>query len=172
LALTVIRAWIVSGEASLPCKSLASYGQWSDWVRQPLLWLGLPDPVDLVFERLSQDPDREVLGRLLHLWKQEFGSSPTMVREAIKRSEDFGKIDLKEILLEVAEQRGEVSGRKLGRWLSRHQGRIVDGLRFERASGTTSAERWQAKTVMSDKSVTPSRSAQSGSSEKIIEVDL
>ena len=172
LALTVIRAWIVSGEASLPCKSLASYGQWSDWVRQPLLWLGLPDPVDLVFERLSQDPDREVLGRLLHLWKQEFGSSPTMVREAIKRSEDFEKIDLKEILLEVAEQRGEVSGRKLGRWLSRHQGRIVDGLRFERASGTTSAERWQAKTVMSDKSVTPSRSAQSGSSEKIIEVDL
>ncbi len=147
-------------------------------MRQPLLWLGLPDPVDLVFERLSQDPDREVLGRLLHLWKQEFGSSPTMVREAIKRSEDFGKIDLKEILLEVAEQRGEVSGRKLGRWLSRHQGRIVDGLRFERASGTTSAERWQAKSVISvisvisDKSVNPSRSAQSGSSEKIIEVDL
>ena len=176
LALTVIRAWIFSGEALIPCKSLASYEQWTKWVRQPLLWLGMPDPVDRVFERLTQDPDREALGRILHLWKSEFGSSPTMVRETIKRSEDYEKIDLKEILLEVSEQRGEVSGRKLGRWLSRHEGRIVDGLRFERASTTTSAERWLVRivsqSVMSDKSVTSSRSAQSGNCSNGFEVDL
>jgi hypothetical protein len=177
LALTIIRAWIVSNDAPITCKALASYGQWSNWVRQPLLWLGLPDPVDRVFERLAQDPDREALGRMLHLWKQEFGSSPTMVRDVIKRTSGFGNDDFREILLEVAEQRGEVNGRRLGRWMARHQGRIVDGLRFERASGTTSAERWlvrvvQPQSVMSDKSVESGGCAQSVSSEEIFEVEL
>ena len=175
-ALTVIRAWIVCGEAPLPCKSLASYEQWSRWVRQPLLWLGMPDPVDRLFERLAQDPDRETLGRLQHLWKNEFGSSPTMVREVIKRADQFDRLDLKEILLEVAELRSEINSRKLGRWLARHQGRIVDGLRFERASGTTSAERWSvrsfAQSVMSDTSVTTSRAEHSGRGTGIIEVVL
>jgi hypothetical protein len=176
LVLTIIRARIVCGEAPLPCKSLASYDQWSHWVRQPLLWLGMPDPVDRLFERLAQDPDRETLGRMLHLWKREFGSSPTMVREAMKRVNEFNGAELGEILLEVAEQRSEISGRRLGRWLSRHQGRIVDGLRFERASGTTSAERWSVRTVaqsvMSDKSVTCSRSEYLSEGKEFIEVDL
>jgi hypothetical protein len=177
LALTIIRAWIVSNDAPITCKALASYGQWSNWVRQPLLWLGLPDPVDRVFERLAQDPDREALGRMLHLWKQEFGSSPTMVRDVIKRTSGFGNDDFREILLEVAELRGEVNGRRLGRWMARHQGRIVDGFRFERASGTTSAERWlvrvvQPQSVMSDKSVDSGDRAPSVSSEEIFEVEL
>jgi hypothetical protein len=55
-------------------------------------------------------------------------------------------------LREIAEDKGQINRRRLGRWISRHQGRIVDGLRFVRASGTTSAERWQAKSVTSDKS--------------------
>lgn len=53
LALTVIRSWIESGDAPINCKPLASYGQWGAWVRQPLLWLGLPDPAERVFEQLA-----------------------------------------------------------------------------------------------------------------------
>jgi hypothetical protein len=168
LALTVIRAWIVSGDAMTPCKPLASFGQWSTWVRQPLLWLGLPDPAQGIFEQLAQDPDREALGRLLHAWHAEFGETPTMIREAVITCDP----GMDEILREIAEDRQQINRRRLGRWISRHQGRIVDGLRFERASGTTSAERWQAKSVMSDKSVTPSRSAQNGDYGNRSEVDL
>ena len=167
MALTVIRGWLVSGDAATHCKPLASFGQWSALVRQSLLWLSLPDPAERVFEQLAQDPDRETLGRLLHAWHAEFGETPTMIREAVIACEP----GMDEILREIAEDRQQINRRRLGRWISRHQGRIVDGLRFERASGTTSAERWQAKSVMSDKSVTPSRSAQSGGGE-IVEVDL
>ena len=162
LALTVIRAWVVSGDALTPCKPLASFGHWSIWVRQPLLWLGLPDPAQGIFEQLAQDPDREALGRLLHAWHAEFGETPKMIREAAISCDP----NMDEILREIAEDKGLINRRRLGRWISRHQGRIVDGLRFERASGTTSAERWQSKSVMSDKSVTSSRSAQSGEKEK------
>ena len=152
LALTVIRAWIESGEAHINCKPLASYSQWGAWVRQPLLWLGLPDPAERVFEQLAQDPDRETLGRLLAAWHRVHGNRPAMIREAVSAAETgFAEEakNLREVLLEVAEERGEINRRRLGRWIARHQGRIVDGLRFVRASGTTSAERWAAESVMS-----------------------
>lgn len=149
LALTIIRAWIVSGAALTPCKPLASYGQWSAWVRQPLLWLGLPDPAERVFERLAQDPDRETLGRLLHEWQAAFGSSPTMIREAVSLAGGFGFEDFHSVLFEVGELRGALDGTRLGRWIARHEGRIVDGLRFEKASGTTSVVRWHVRVVQS-----------------------
>ncbi|NMM12452.1 MAG: hypothetical protein HHJ17_02765 [Rhodoferax sp.] len=148
LALTVIRAWIAAGSPATTCKPLASYGQWSAWVRQPLLWLGLPDPAERVFEQLAQDPDREQLGQLMHAWSKAFGNAPMMIREAVDGAL-FGHHDLSQTLHEIADERGEINRRRLGRWISRHQGRIVDGLKFERASGTTSSERWFVKSVTS-----------------------
>ena len=154
LALTVIRGWLVTGDEATTCKPIASYNQWSNWVRQPLLWLGLPDPAKRVFEQLTQDPDRETLGRLLHTWKATFGTSPTMIREAVDKAQNgLPTNELHEVLREIADERGEINRRRLGKWISRKQGVIVDGLRFERASGTTSAERWQVKSVASITSV-------------------
>lgn len=169
LALTIIRAWLAAGSPATVCKPLASYGQWSTWVRQPLLWLGLPDPVARVFEQLAQDPDRETLGRLLQAWRGKFGSAPTMIREAVSAAEAHFTDDakaLRESLLEVADERGEINRRRLGRWIARHQGRIVDGQRFERASGTTSAERWAVKSVMSVSQFSFSQPAESVNAEQ------
>lgn len=67
-----------------------------------------------------------------------------MIREAVNRAETyaFGPIsnvqaELKEVMREIAKDRGKVNRRRLGKWIARDQGRIVDGLRFEKASGTT-----------------------------------
>jgi hypothetical protein len=150
LALIIIRAWLESGDAATTCKPLASYTQWSAWVRQSILWLGLPDPADRVFEQLAHDPDRETLGRLLSAWCRVHGNRPTMIREAVTAAEmgfaDDAK-NLREALLEIADERGLINRRRLGRWIARHQGRIVDGQRFERASTTTSAEQWIVQSV-------------------------
>jgi len=170
LALTIIRAWVAADSPQTTCKPLASYGQWSAWVRQPLLWLGMADPAERVFEQLAQDPDRETLGRLLHAWRKAFGNAATMIREAVNQTNTFGNDDLLEVLREVAEERGEINRRRLGKWIARHQGRIVDGLRFERASGTTSAEKWLAKSVTSVMKVSSGQPAESV--REIVEVDL
>jgi len=167
-ALTIVRAWIVAGKPNTPCKPLNSFEQWTEWVRQPLLWLGQPDPVAKVFETMAHDPDREMLGRLLHAWQQAFGDAPTMIRTAVSKAEGtVGCIDtdgggeLREAMREAAEERGEINRRRLGKWISRHAGRIVDGMRFTKASGTTSAERWRIErlteqSVMSVSSVSKS----------------
>jgi hypothetical protein len=150
-ALTIIRAWIVAGRPKAICKSLAGYGDWSDLCRQPLLWLGCPDPAVSVFEAMAEDPDRETLGRLLAAWQMAFGKMPAMVRDAVKESSTFHEenAELREVIRDIADERGEINRRKLGWWIRRHSGRIVDGRRFVRASGNRSAEAWQVEEVES-----------------------
>ncbi|MBF0453923.1 MAG: hypothetical protein HQL72_03775 [Magnetococcales bacterium] len=158
-ALTIVRAWIGAGRPKSECKSLASYGDWSELCRQPLMWLGCADPTASVFEAMAEDPDRETLGRLLTAWHAEFGMAPTMVRDAVKRAHQLdhmmtmSKGELKEVLHDIADERGEINRRRLGWWIRRHAGRIVDNLRFVRSSATLSAEAWRAESVLSVSSV-------------------
>jgi hypothetical protein len=70
--------------------------------------------------------------------------------------------ELREVLHDIADERGEINRRKLGWWIRRHAGRIVDGLRFVRASGHRSAEAWQVE------SVSPVSSVSVGPSEKSV----
>jgi hypothetical protein len=150
-ALTIVRAWIVAGRPKTACRSLAGYGDWSDLCRQPLLWLNCADPSVSVFEAMSEDPDRETLGRLLTAWQSVFGKVPAMVRDAVKQASVLHDehIELREVLRDIADERGKINRRKLGWWIRRHSVRIVDGRRFVRASGNRSAEAWQVEVMES-----------------------
>lgn len=148
-ALTVVRAWITAGKPKTNCKSLASYGDWSDLCRQPLLWLGCSDPAASIFEALSEDPERELLARFLNVWQSMFGKSPAMLRDAMKRYQShFGEQDeLGEVLHDIADERGVINRRKLGWWLKRHAGQIADGLRLVHCEGTRAAAKWRVESV-------------------------
>ncbi|MFH0933842.1 MAG: hypothetical protein V1879_01410, partial [Pseudomonadota bacterium] len=167
-ALTIVRAWIVAGRPKDDCKSMAGYGDWSDLCRQPLLWLGLADATESVFEAMAEDPDRETLDRLLTGWQSAFGRTAAMVRDAIRASA-FGDehAELREVLHDIADERGEINRRRLGWWIRRHAGRIVDGRRFVRASGNRSAEAWQVESVspVSSVSIAPSRESVNGAAD-------
>ena len=161
-ALIIVRAWILAGRPQTKCKSMAGYGDWSDLCRQPLLWLGLADPTESVFEAMAEDPDRETLDRLLTGWQLAFGRTAAMVRDAVRVSA-FGEehAELREVLHDIADERGEINRRRLGWWIRRHAGRIVDGRRFVRASGNRSAEAWQVESVSQVSSVSNSPNAKS-----------
>jgi len=159
-ALIIVCAWIGAGRPKTECKSLAGFGDWSDLCRQPLLWLGLADPTESVFLAMAEDPDRETLGRILTAWQAVFGKTAAMVRDAVKQATSFGDehVELREVLRDIADERGEINRRKLGWWIKRHAGRIVAGLRFVRGSGNRSAETWQVESTpsaSSDLSVSP-----------------
>lgn len=154
-ALTIVRAWNVADRPKTVCKPLASFGDWSELCRQPLLWLDCADPAASVFEAMTEDPDRETLARLLNAWKQVFGKNASMVRDAVQQASLMldDNIELREVLHDIADERGEINRRKLGWWIKRHEGRIVDGLRFVRAPGSRSAEAWRVEVVESVLSV-------------------
>jgi len=109
---------------------------------------------------MAEDPDRETLGRLLSGWQGAFGRTVAMVRDAVRVSALGDEhAELREVLRDIADERGEINRRRLGRWIRRHAGRIIDGRRFVRASGNRSAEAWQVESVSSVSSVSnPPRS--------------
>jgi len=165
-ALTIVRAWVVAGRPSMQCNSFAGFGDWSDLCRQPLLWLGLPDPAESVFQAMAEDPDRETLGRLLTAWQDTFDKKAVMVRDAVNTTAAYSSAhqELREVLRDIGEERGEINRRKLGWWIKRHAGRIVDGRRFVRGSANRSAETWYVDTVASASSGTPVAPGESVSS--------
>lgn len=151
-ALTIIRAWIVAGSPHTPAKPVASYGKWADWCRQPLLWLGRPDPVARLFEQLAHDPDAELLHRMLTGWHTAHGNTPMLIRDVVRIVEGTDS-DFAEALRDVADERGQINRRRLGWWLKRHLGRIVGGLKFERGNVARNAETWRVVSVSSVLSV-------------------
>ncbi len=166
-ALTIIRAYFVAGSPQSRCKSLAGFSEWSSTCRQPLCWLGLSDPAASIFDAMAEDPDRETLDRLLTAWKAALGPASAMIRDAVRQANASGDIyvDLREVLHDIAGDRnGEINRRRLGRWIARYAGRIVNGRRFVRSSGHHSAESWRVESVSSVFSVS------SGSTEESVNV--
>lgn len=154
-ALTVVRAWIAAGRPRAAAKPLASYMDWLDLCCQPLMWLGLPDPAKSVFDGLAADPDRLLLGRFLKGWHELFAGKVKHVRDVVAHvgagcpdGQDFG-----EVLLDVTGDRDRVDTRKLGKWMAQNQGRIVGGLRLEKAPTTRSVVSWRVESVASVESV-------------------
>ena len=80
-----------------------------------------------------------------------------MVRDAVKQASMFQDqhAELREVLHDIADERGEINRRKLGWWIRRHAGRIVGGLRFVRASGNRSAEAWQVESTLAAAAAAP-----------------
>lgn len=154
LVLTVVNAWMADGRPMTDCRKLASYERWSEMVRQPLMWLGVSDPAAGLYSAQENDPEKQMLLRLLLAWRQCFGSVPTMVREAVSHtlSGAANSGDLKEVLEEVAERRGEINRRILGHLIARYQDRVVGGMRFERSFTKANAERWSVRTLSTKQS--------------------
>jgi hypothetical protein len=147
-ALTVINAWINAGTPTTASTPLGGFEQWSHWCREPLLWLGKPDPAASVFTAMADDPERELVGRLLEAVQGHFGAAPVMVRDMVKRANDVtnpGARDLLELLQEITGDRHSPNVKKLGHWIKRHAGQVVGGLRLVKVNVKRSAQVWQVE---------------------------
>jgi len=156
LALTIVRAWFAAGCSKTECKTIASYANWSDFCRQPLLWLGLPDPAACIFAAMNDDPDREVLGEFMQAWQVRFGQTPALVKDAINAAHirGVGYERLNESLLEAitdiaGERDGSINRKRLGWWIKHHAGQVVNGLRFAQDSSSLNAAKWKVESVLS-----------------------
>ncbi len=145
-ALTIIRAWIAAGRPRLATGSTASFEQWDELVRQPVLWVaseaarrddalpGFADPCDAVLRAFANDPETAKLAAMLATWDTCFGSRPTAVKDAIRHSETPGTDAtvqaLADAIDEVAGERGRANSRILGRWIERQVGRRHGGRWF------------------------------------------
>ncbi len=130
-ALTIVAAWRAAGSPKADLPSIASYGEWSDMCRQPLAWLGLPDPATSLIQQINHDPDRDLLGALLKAWYTKFGETSFEVRTLVE--DTFDSEDLQEALLDLpVAERETINRNKLGWYLKQNANRVVGGLELQR----------------------------------------
>lgn len=139
--LTISRAWRAAGSVRA-CTPIASYQRWSDAVREPLVWLGMEDPVKSMDTARDEDPDTIAVRTLLSLWPPIFGGGQYSVAQIIKAAEETTVIpgfevryehnnpELRELLMEQAGGFKSIDGKKLGRWLMKIHGKIHGGQRL------------------------------------------
>ena len=142
-ALTVIRAYQVAGSPTV-CGPLGSYEDWSEMVRSPLVWLGHADPVASMETAREEDPELSAIRELFEHWREHLHLSSGYTTNAITKTacakgptsfddnlQDFMRPEFRDLLLRQAGDGGAVNSRRLGKWLSRIKGRVVDGHRIE-----------------------------------------
>lgn len=161
-ALTILRAYYLARERGEGVTNLTTFGRfedWSTWIREPLVWLGLADPYLTRKVAEAHDPEREQIAALAGAWYSIFGKKPQTVKTVVKLTEppDYAspskssdgdeekKIeDLREALEMIAgDARGNVSNKRLGWFLKKVQNRYENGFKFVRDSDDrTNTARW------------------------------
>lgn len=143
-ALTVLRAYHLAGRPAHGKPPLGSFEAWDALVRGAIIWAGFADPCD-VRRRVQDeaDADVEMIRSVLGAWNEAFGETAKTTGEAIK--EAVRNTRLREALAGVGRRgsEGKLSGRVIGSFLRRSQGRIVMGLRLEGVGIDHGAKLWR-----------------------------
>jgi putative DNA primase/helicase len=148
-ALTIARAYLCAGKPGrLP--PLASYEAWSDIVRSALVWLGRADPIASMVMLRSVDPARLARAAVFRAWADELGTDGAyQTADIINRANDQGAFGtylrpaLRAALLEIGRDRnGNIEPRRVGKWLSKNENNVADGLKLTCDRGDALRPRW------------------------------
>jgi putative DNA primase/helicase len=146
-ALTIVHAWLKTGEPD-PLPPLASFEAWSHTVRSALVWLGESDPVETMETARDEDPELEQFRAVITAWKDAVGFNEGLTAGELKSKAEATETtydpdnpykhesevknpDLHQALVEVAGgTRAQICPMALGRFLSRHNGKISLGIKL------------------------------------------
>lgn len=129
-ALTIIEAHRLAGRPVSDVPSIGSFEEWSLTCRQPLLWLGEPDPATSLIQQVQDDSDQDTLGDFLQHWSRLFGDDPMMVREVVPYAARDARFA--DVLEEIGVMDGStVNTKRLGWYLKLNRSRWANSLRIE-----------------------------------------
>jgi hypothetical protein len=141
--LTILAGYIAAGRPKQQIKSFGSFEEWSSLVRSAIVWAGIDGTTDPCFSRAAikaGDPIKANLGGLLESLYDYYGEKPFTVKEISGFSEET---DEKKIA--IANLVEEISGgkpRSLGKFLSKHAGRIVSRCKLVKVGTAKHAVKW------------------------------
>ena len=132
-SLTVLRAWHCADqeEEGAKLKPLGSYEDWSQRIRQALVWLDQADPCETTDDVRKNDPERQELYAVMAQWREHLGvATPFTVQQVIGHA--VVEAEFNAALMAVAASRNGtgISNKELGRWLKRIERKVVGGYQF------------------------------------------
>jgi putative DNA primase/helicase len=129
-ALAITISYLRAGEPEVACDPYGGYETWDQWIRRPLLWLGLPDPLAATRRVRQDDPERASMSQV---YAAIAGRYPPGTTYYARDLVDGMAVDA--ALHEALEGAisAEVTVRSVGYWLRGHADRMCDGLALRRS---------------------------------------
>jgi len=158
--LTIVRGYLTAGEKSTP-EALASFDDYTRFVRAPLVWLGQPDPAGTMTKLHEADPVMAGLRGVMAAWEAAIGldiekTAAEVVETVDSRAHTFtegppgeskSERETREgdeiaaarkarhglgVALAAISRRGTgITALELGQWLRRHKDEIADKRQFK-----------------------------------------
>lgn len=135
-AFTVARAYLAAGcPEQEGRRRVAGFEDWSRLVQQPLLWLGIADPLGGIESARATDPTLEELRRLISVLRRCFPLGSFTVGDCERLAEEqeadpvriggwrFKNRDLRDLMT----FHGKINVVSFGHLLRRHRDRVIDG---------------------------------------------
>ena len=145
-ALTLLRAWAVAKSSGATVTAVGSrFNMWASMVRDAIVWAGGIDVGTATASAQDEDPERAALAMLI---QGMAGHGWMAVKDILTRHDGFSDADadvmIQEALGVIFEDR-KVTAQYLGRFLSKHKGKVTGGLELQsRTDPVTKNLRWAA----------------------------
>jgi len=142
-ALTIIRAYrrTPATDTTMPVP-LAAFEQWSHFIREPLIWLGLPDPVET--QKGDANEDAQTLSAAFGVLAVRFGVGK------------FSGVDIAHAAGGISDMNGQLvnlliaagckepnSPHKVGYWLRSNRDKVFGGMKLVAGVHTMTGMTWQ-----------------------------
>lgn len=154
--LTVLRAWHVAGRPSNGnVKPLGSFEKWTHAIVDPIVWVGLANPLD-VREKIAEDDGQKSMHRgLVNGWKElpeVLSGGCVSVATALKYLKDNpSKLETLRCTLMEASHTSELpSAKSVGSILRRLKGKVVDGMEIFCKPGHAGILAWGVRSPVRD----------------------
>ena len=137
--LKILRGWHMAGRPTVGLPPWGSFEEWSDLVRECLVWAGLPDPGDTRQELLSRaDRDADAMGELL---RELIRIDPHREGRTAGEIVEAGRTD-SAVRAAVEDVAGHLDAKKLGYRLRTFARRVFDGLFLDHVGEGGRGKRW------------------------------
>ena len=136
-ALSIPAQYVKAGQPDQGLPAWGGFQEWSDLIRNALVWAGQPDPDTRSMLAAQVDDDTALLAAVMDGWP-----GLATVAEAIHYAEVGTAPDLAAALEELPRKNRRHA---LGQLLKQHRGRVLNGRKFEKTDGKR--PRWEVVSV-------------------------
>lgn len=146
-ALTIMRAYVVAGRPKQKIPALGGFDMFSAWVRSPLVWLEMEDPLKSQEAIREADVSLSNLTSVFEAWREAFGDRPQTTKAGCRAALDkksAGDDSLYDALENVCfdNKTGGLNTKRLGAYFRRYRKRIINGLQLVAAGTEQRAALW------------------------------
>jgi hypothetical protein len=142
--LTIARAYHCAGMPNRPAP-FASFDRWSELVRGALIWVGCADPCKTVAELSVADPVKNERAEVFQAIAKAMADPDFTVAEIIAAARK--DTALESAVRMIASADGEISAKRLGKWLAASQNTIAGGFKLMRKGTVRDRVRWRLERV-------------------------